>query len=507
MKTYGKFLLLAAFASAAGMASAQDSYDIPNTLSSDLNGTTRFVSMGGALGALGGDISVMTTNPAGTGIYKSGDGAFTLSGVFTDKGAMGHDASRMSLDQAGVVFSFDQGNPSSQGLQYINFGVNYQKKRNHLGNSMIDVQHLNGHLSQTFQIADMANYSYEYNDYGTLTNLSAPWWAEDGSLIRPGIIEEDENGYYGIGAKEAYHERATYGSTSEIDANFSFNVSDRFFYGLTLGMHDVNYNRESFYSELGIDGNYYDFTNWYKTSGTGIDLKFGFICRPIEESPFRFGLAIHTPTWYTLTDANGSDLYLNDEFVKGESNADFDYNLRSPWKFGVSLGHTIGRQFAFGAEYEYQDLSTSRYDPAEGDYSSDSQYYFKQVNVATKDVLKGMHTFKVGAEYKPVDNVAFRVGYNHITSPYQDNAYRTLTYAGPYTETDYTNWKGMDRFTLGVGFRFDGGYVDVAYQYQTQKGDFYAFDNYNESDHKYTLKPTSIKNDRSQLMATIGFRF
>jgi hypothetical protein len=58
----------------------------------------------------------------------------------------------------------------------------------------------------------------------------------------------------------------------------------------------------------------------------------------------------------------------------------------------------------------------------------------------------------------------------------------------------------VNRFTLGVGYRFKGGYFDVAYQLQSQKGDFYAFDDVD-------LKPTEIKNNRSQVMATLGFRF
>ena len=51
--------------------SAQTVYDAANIANKDLNGTARFVSMGGAMGALGGDISTIATNPAGIGIYRS----------------------------------------------------------------------------------------------------------------------------------------------------------------------------------------------------------------------------------------------------------------------------------------------------------------------------------------------------------------------------------------------------------------------------------------------------
>ena len=54
-------------------ASAQNLYDAARLMGNDLNGTARFVGMGGAMGALGGDISTMGTNPAGMGIYRSND--------------------------------------------------------------------------------------------------------------------------------------------------------------------------------------------------------------------------------------------------------------------------------------------------------------------------------------------------------------------------------------------------------------------------------------------------
>ena len=55
------------------IVSAQSLYDAARFMGNDLNGTARFVGMGGAMGALGGDISTMGTNPAGIGIYRSSD--------------------------------------------------------------------------------------------------------------------------------------------------------------------------------------------------------------------------------------------------------------------------------------------------------------------------------------------------------------------------------------------------------------------------------------------------
>lgn len=496
MKTIKKTFLLSALVGIASTTYAQDSYDAHTMANSDLNGTARFVAMGGALGALGGDISVMSTNPAGTAMYRKGDVAITVSELFTEsKGAMGHDGYRMSLDQGGILIALDTGNPTSKGLQYINFGVNYQKKRNFFTNQLTDID-LGGVFSQTWQIADLCNAADYYGYWGTMADMSASSKSHDGILNEYPIYGTDGTEYEGIAGDYAYFDRCTYGSNIQADINMSLNISDRFFVGASVGVYDIDYNRESFYQEFGTDGNYYDFTNWYKTKGAGFDVKLGLICRPVEDSPFRFGVSLHTPTWYRMTDANGSSLYFNDEHITDALNPDYDYNYRSPWKLGVSLGHTIGNFFAIGAEYEYQDLSSAKYfELGYGDYD-----YFRNVNEITKQTLQAQHTLKLGAEYRPIEEFAIRIGYNYVSSPFKKDAYRTIGYDGIYTETDWTNWGDINRFTFGIGYRFKSGYFDITYQYQGQKGDFYAFDNDVE------FRPTKIEANRSQVMATLGFR-
>lgn len=502
MKTLKLPLLLSALIGMAGTAYAQDSYDAQTMANSDLNGTARFVAMGGALGALGGDVSVMSTNPAGTAMYRKGDAAITISELFTDKGAMGHDGYRMSLDQGGIVIAFDMDNPTSKGLQYVNFGVNYQKKRNFFTNQLTDIN-LGGVFSQTFQIADLCDNAEENGWWGTMADMSASTDKRGGILEETPMIGVDSHGepyeytkYDGVAATNAYYERCTYGSNVQADINLSFNVSDQLFFGASVGVYSIDYNRESFYQEMGVDGNFYDFTNWYKTTGDGFDVKLGFICRPVEDSPFRFGLTVHTPTWYRMTDANGSTLFYNDNYLTDAVNPEYDYSYRTPWKFGVSLGHTIGNFFAIGAEYEYQDMSTAKY----FEIGYDDYNYFRNMNSITEQTLKAQHTFKIGAEIKPIDEFSVRIGYNYVSSPFAKDAFRTIGYDGYYTETDYVNWGDINRFTFGLGYRYKGGYFDITYQYQGQKGDFYAFDDEN-------LKPTKIDANRSQVMATLGFRF
>jgi hypothetical protein len=497
MRKYKYILSVTAFMACNIMSYAQDTYDAARFASSDLNGTARYVGMGGALSALGGDISVMSSNPAGTALFRKSEASLTLGVVMTSEGALGHDAARMSVDNVGLIFATRYGSADDPGLRFINFGVNYKKNTNYLGNLKTGIDNLDGILSQTWQIADLANQAWDANIWdGFLVDLAAPYYNDKGEMEFEGIIGEDEQGFFGIGADKANYHRATYGSNSQIDANISFNVADRYFFGVSMGAYSIDYSRESYYEELGVDGKYYDLSNWYETRGDGFDIKLGFICRPFKYSPFRFGISVHTPTWYDLEDVNGATLYYNDEYVHSLNTDPFAYSYRTPWKFGLSIGHTIGNYIAFGAEYEYTDLSTAKY--SSNGWNED--VYFRNVNTITQESLKSQNTIKLGLEVKPSQSMSVRVGYNYVSSPYKKDAYRTVLFDSPFTETDFTNWGDINRVTFGLGFRFNGGYLDFAYQYTAQEGDFYAFDDID-------LLPTKIENNRNQLLCTLGLRF
>ena len=116
-----------------GAVSAQSVYDGVKIADKDLNGTARFVGMGGAMGALGGDITTMGTNPAGIGIYRSNDvmTSFSYSAYGMESKYEGQkstiDKNRWSFDNIGVVFATKIGNQTP--LRYVNFGFNYKRSK------------------------------------------------------------------------------------------------------------------------------------------------------------------------------------------------------------------------------------------------------------------------------------------------------------------------------------------------------------------------------------------
>ena len=107
--------------------SAQETYENAKIVAEDLNGTARYVGMGGALDALGADLSTIGSNPAGIGLFRHSTASLSM-GMVSQADAMDYsrgDKTHASFDQIGFVYS----RPSSSD-SYINFAFNYHKSRN-----------------------------------------------------------------------------------------------------------------------------------------------------------------------------------------------------------------------------------------------------------------------------------------------------------------------------------------------------------------------------------------
>ena len=245
------------------------------------------------------------------------------------------------------------------------------------------------------------------------------------------------------------------------------------------------------------------------TEGAGVNAQVGVIFRPFGESAFRMGLAVHTPTLYKLSDRHWASLSSSLDNYYGETDvAQFDYELLTPWKVNFSLGHTIGTSIALGAEYEYTDYSSAelRYDDG---------FVMDAENEWIEEDLRGVHTFRVGAEVKLVPEFSLRAGYNCSTASFKKGAYKWLYPNSTRTDAEYENMLDRNAFTLGMGFRTGQLYVDAAYQYTCQNSEFYPFDSmysFEDAGVAYPsvdgfLPSASVKNERSQAIITVGYRF
>ena len=188
--------------------------------------------------------------------------------------------------------------------------------------------------------------------------------------------------------------------------------------------------------------------------------------------------------------------------VNGDMKQDFKIN--TPWKYNVSLGYTVGKDLALGAEYEYQDYSTMRFEDA-NDNKIDA------LKSEAKSATKGVSTLRLGAEYKVIPEFAFRLGYNYTSAIFKNDAIKALPIESIQTDTDFSNLKAMNTYTLGIGYRGSSFYADLAYKYTVQDSDFYPFYYPETNGSKVTnlMSPdaTRVTDSRSQVLLTMGFRF
>jgi hypothetical protein len=509
--------------------SAQETYQMANLETQDLNGSARFVGMGGAMGALGGDISVMGTNPAGVGIFRKSEVAGSFGFVSQQDAASfnGANKTNMSFDQIGFVWANKTNNRGSR----LNFGFNFHKSRN-FDNILSAAGSLNGNSSQNKLTATKFNTGI-ISSYDKSANNGAGGFSTDeytcnqlDQLYVSNLLESNAtSGVNWYDADSYTFGRSNKGYIGSYDFNISGSIRDRVFIGLTLGLSDVHYRNYSVYSESMNGGSQagalstVDVTNREKITGTGFDAKFGVIFRPIAESPFRIGLSVTTPTFYDLSSHSTVALYANGT-AYGAKDVDYDFKFYTPWKFGLSLGETIGNYIAIGAEYEYADYGSTDARIDDGDeYDSWNDTYYsnthsdEDMNQNVDYSLKGVSTVKLGFEFKPDPAVALRIGYNYISPIYSSDGYRdpAVYSLGNYSSTtsDYVNWKCTNRITAGFGYRFDNAYIDLAYQYTTTDGDFYPFtySSGNTSMEDNMAGVDKVSNKRHQLICTLGFKF
>ena len=114
---------------------SQNINDALNYTDNSYQGTARFNSMSGAFGALGGDLSSIAVNPAGSAILSNG--YFSLSFGTDNKSGQANlisssnnfDKSNFTLNQIGGVINFENLDGDNK-WKKISVGVSYNQSKN-----------------------------------------------------------------------------------------------------------------------------------------------------------------------------------------------------------------------------------------------------------------------------------------------------------------------------------------------------------------------------------------
>lgn len=513
--------LLMIFCSVRGQA-VMDAYKLAET---ELTGTARFMSMGGAFGALGGDVSAIAVNPAGIGVYKSSEVVGTLNFQNVEATTM-----RMGMDMKNNKFQVNFNNLAFVGTfplysdvaPLLNVGFSYNRLNS------FDRKYGTSVGASSSSMSEYMAWKTGNLDLGTLQN--AKWgsgvdWLSiigyDSYLITP----NNKGGYKstllnqnGVNTPFRFendlHVRER-GSTNSYDFNIGTTFNDMLSVGMSLSVTDMDYRMNSVYAEdiYGRNGSGgFTIGNEQKTEGVGWDLGLGVIFKPIQE--LRIGIAYHSPTWYNMSNysyaysddklsgiinemdlpADRRDTYKNGGDDTGDEWAKWDYKMRTPDRWVFSLAGVLGKNAILSLDYELVDYKKSKF--------SERALYadYSQTNGEIKDFYRLASTVRIGAEYRFTRQFSGRVGYSWQQSPYEsefkNNDYTVFT-AGAASQ--YVVSGDKNYITWGLGYRFTRSfYTDIGFVYKTQKSDMYM---YGGSD-KIRLKENGFQG-----VITLGYRF
>jgi len=479
------------------------------------NGTARNMSLGGAGGSLGGDLTANTINPAGIGIYKTSEWAispnyFTLKNKFNYRGTdtTQTEKTRLNYGSMGVVFAIPHQKTNS-GWVSSSFSLTLNQLASY--NNKIQYHGFNNTSSFSEQYleelkADRADTISALENYIFGTSLAFRTYLIDtirgvgGSVmgfqslvpLSSGVIQNLD--------------AATSGGYHEVAIGYAGNHEDKLFIGGSLTIPIINYNRELIYSETDATK---DTTNQFKSftykesfhsSGAGFGLKLGFIYRP--EPEWRFGFALHTPQLISYSDRIRSSMITNTESYAHTVSETSDnlndgkegtreYQISTPYKILFSGTYIFGatddthKQRAFlTGDIEFVNYRGARFSGKENAEQSTLDY-LQLVNEAVKRYYKPNLNYRIGGELK-LNTFMIRLGAAYYGSPYKDRsiaANRILT-------------------TAGIGYRNHGFFADFAYSLCTITDAHFPY-RLNDKPNTYAKQTGST----STMVFTFGCKF
>jgi hypothetical protein len=508
---------------------AQSSIDALQVAQPNFRGTARYMSMGGAFTALGGDLSAITQNPAGIGVYRRSEIGGTLDLSFNNSKADGisYNKTKFACNNFGYVGTVNL----SGAMETFSFGASYnrvnqfnRRTRGYVGTAATSLTNYIASFMNGVDESEL-NFGTNYNPYeGNVDWLGA--LAYNSYLINP--VSGNSSTYQGLYTNgtnsdsqlDVYED----GYVDEYNFTFGGNFSNTVYWGVGIGIQDLEYKRYTDYSEsmsgarayseaqgglVNSNAEYY-LSNDKRISGTGWKVDFGLIFKPVNE--FRIGAAVHTPTYYDLkTDYQGRVDYSytadGSETTGSEytDNALYEWRLRTPWRFMIGAAGVLGSDAIISFDYErvaYNDMKIQNavYDNWGGGHYEDNDI----MNEDIRNYTRAGNIFRVGFEYRVTPQFSIRAGYNaqlsNIKSEVADNNYDINT---SNTDPSYSFDKTTQNASIGLGYRFGSWYLDGAYVYTSRESTLHPYTSYSGG----TAPSFNVTDSSNSIVVSLGYRF
>ena len=475
-----KRISLVAFLSLGAMYYAQDASVIKNTAEvysgSNFGGTAKFNSMAGSMGALGGDLSAITVNPAGTGVFITGDVSATLAvqGNKNNSNLFGKSFessyNNTNLGQVGGVVSFETN--SSSPWQFVNLAFNYSTKN----------------LEDYVQTPGNSNIK------------EAVQYDSGGATVNDFLVY---NGH-------AYDRT---GTASNLNVSLGGNYENKIYVGAGLNFKTAELEQSDFFQlqlqNLGEYANYHKQYTPYRESSNGFSASVGIIGK--INNNIRLGAAIESPTFWNLTRTyteygqNSSDAWVSDIF-------DETRRLTTPMKLTLSGALVASKNFAVNIDYTL-GLTKPKY-KVEGSAEQQLNDYFSSDYKNTSDL-------RIGAEYR-MAGFRLRGGYGIEANPFDASSLKSFNSTGTSGTNSYSSLFLGKRQTLagGLGYDFKSFYVDAGVQnitatydnpffggeYAVTANNGFSVINGDGVDNSTSIV-SEVKNTKTNFFVTVGWKF
>ena len=445
----------------------------------DLNGSARFRALSGSMGAIGGDLSAINVNPAGSVVFKYNTFSATLSG-FNKKnnatyfGSKSSDTDfKLDINQIGAVFVFDNTDENSK-WKKLSFGVNYENTNNFDNQIFISGTNPNNSVGNYFvnaaqgyeldylQTQPGESVSSLYSYLGQTGGLG--FGAQQAMLGYQGYIvsafdDADPNNidYFTNIPEGSFYQESflnSKGYNGKLTGNFAANYNDFLSIGMNLNIHFTDFTKSTSVYERNDNPEYttgstvkrIQFDNDLYTYGRGFSFNLGAIAKVTNE--FRLGLAYESPTWYALNDELSQRLIVVNTDDSGTYTDVVDpnviniypsYRVKTPSKWTGSAAYIFGNKGFINIDVIAKDYSTTKFKPT-------NDLLFANLNESMRDNLKNTFSYNIGGEYK-IKQVSLRAGYRFEESPAKENQ----------AIGDLIGYTG------GLGYSFNNARIDLSY--------------------------------------------
>ena len=488
------------------LLSAQTEYDALRLSQTDITGTARYMSLGGAMGALGGDASAVKDNPAGLGVYRGSELSGTLNLALSSTQPITWQGKTINQDGTSnfsfnnVAYVMTMPIRDGKNLVSSNFSFSYNKLNDYTKSFRINGN--NSQRSFTDYLANFSSPSSPIQGDVSYDNYDMPWLTVlgfDGYLID--IDGQNFTSVLGQGELVTpSYLLNQYGSLSEFSFGWGGNFNDNLFIGANLNIRNLDYTLSSTLSESFVGGGGFDLKNMLTQSGMGLNAKIGAIYLP--SNYLRLGVSLHTPSITYISEESYADMYSDlmpkeDDYPAKTPINSQSFNLWSPMQLQASAAYLFGKSGLISAEYNFVNYRGARFHT-----NSNSVQSFGDINLAMKDVLNNVHVLKAGAEFKATPNISLRAGYAMMTPAtnlnYADG--KLMVRNSVNTNTEYFDQKfNTNYLTFGFGYREASWFIDFAYALRNQKEEFYPYQD-------KALSPAIIENKTHNISFTLGLR-